>query len=78
MIKNSRYNQFFLLLYKRGKDKPEFAGSGIGLATCKRMVNYIGGGISVQSTEHVVTIFNFTIKVQSKKGNNTYEIFPAD
>jgi len=42
------------------------------------MVNYIGGGISVQSTEHVVTIFNFTIKVQSKKGNNTYEIFPAD
>ena len=55
------------------EENPDIAGSGIGLATCKRIVDFMGGTISVQSIENVETAFTFTIKVRPN-GNNTFEV----
>ncbi|MFK7903572.1 MAG: ATP-binding protein [Chitinophagales bacterium] len=47
--------------FKRLHTKQEYEGSGIGLSTCKKIVDSYGGKIWIESELGKGTIFNFTI-----------------
>lgn len=48
-------------LFKRGHSQDEYPGSGIGLATCKTIVERMGGSIWVESDAGKGATFRFTI-----------------
>lgn len=49
-------------LFKRLHTKHEYGGSGMGLATCKRIIEQHGGKIWIDSNEGNGTILTFTIR----------------
>jgi signal transduction histidine kinase len=57
--KNQHDNVFEI--FKRLHTRTQYEGSGIGLATCKKIVNSLNGQIWLTSTEGVGTTFYFTI-----------------
>ena len=52
-------------------------GSGIGLATCEKIVTFFGGEISADSIEGNGTTITFTIEV-NPLGNNVYQVLTRD
>lgn len=48
-------------LFRRGHCQSEYPGSGIGLATCKKIVERYGGRIRVESSPRQGSIFSFTL-----------------
>ncbi|MEO0895416.1 MAG: HAMP domain-containing sensor histidine kinase [Bacteroidota bacterium] len=48
-------------LFKTFNTNPEVDSSGIGLATCKKIVDYYGGHISLESEESLGTTFTFDL-----------------
>jgi two-component system sensor kinase FixL len=50
--------------YEKGKN---LAGSGIGLAVCKRIIEALGGDIWVESSSAAGTIFMFTLPANEKQ-----------
>ena len=58
-IKKEFHDRVFAI-FERLHSRSEFEGSGIGLATCKKIVAGAGGKIWLDSTEGVGTTFYFT------------------
>ena len=61
-IETEYFDQIFEM-FKRLHSKREYAGTGIGLAVCKRIVKYLGGEIKVESTIGEGATFKFSIPV---------------
>ncbi|MBV9404022.1 MAG: hypothetical protein JO211_01665 [Acidobacteriaceae bacterium] len=56
-----QYKEEVFGLFKRLHTKPEYGGTGIGLAICQKIVNRYGGRIWVESAVGEGAIFYFTL-----------------
>lgn len=61
------FHDRIFLLFKTLKNKSISNSSGIGLATCKKIVEQMGGRIWLESIEDVGSTFHFTLPVQPEQ-----------
>lgn len=59
---DKKYHSQVFEIFQRLHTRSEYAGTGIGLALCQRIVLRHGGKIWVESTEGGGAVFNFTLK----------------
>ena len=62
----AEYQQSVFNLFERLHSRSDYEGTGIGLATCKKIVNNMGGNIWVEKSDSSGTEFVFTIPRHSR------------
>lgn len=62
----AKHQQKIFEIFKRLHSQSEYAGTGIGLAVCQRIVDRHHGKIWVESTPGLGSIFYFTLPVESE------------
>lgn len=69
---DSMYNDKVFQMFKRLHSETEFEGTGIGLAVCKKIINFYGGSIWLESEQGKGTTFYFSLPRRQSASSQIY------